>query len=167
MTGIAAAADLALVLAEESRLCAQLLAVTDREQDAITASDVERLTALVDEKEQLLELLAALETERMTAITAIALATGRPADALTITEVADLAAPEERASLLVTGEELRRTGVALAEANTRNARLLEASAELVERWTQYLKNVISRSLTYQQDGTVQGTQGQRVLDRTA
>lgn len=167
MTGIAATADLALVLAEESRLCAQLLAVTDREQDAIIASDVERLTTLVDEKEQLLELLATLETERMTAITAIALATGRSAEALTLTEVADLATSEARISLLVTGEELRRAGVALAEANARNARLLETSAELVERWAQYLKNVISRSLTYQQDGSTQGSQGHRVIDRTA
>lgn len=167
MTPLTATDDLAQVLAEESRLCAQLLAVTDAEEAAITTSDVERLTTLVDEKEQLLELLAALETERMTAITAIALATGRTADALTLTEVADLAAPEARSTLLVTGEELRRAGLALADANARNTRLLEASAELVERWTQYLKNVISRSLTYQQDGSAQGPQGRRVLDRTA
>ena len=65
------------------------------------------------------------------------------------------------------GEELRRAGLALADANARNTRLLEASAELVERWTQYLKHVISRSLTYQQDGSAQGPQGRRVLDRTA
>ena len=167
MTAHAAAADLAQVLTEESRLCAQLLAVTDAEETAITASDVERLTSLVDEKEQLLELLAALETERMTAITAIALATGRNADALTLTEVADLAAPEARSMLPVTGEELRRAGLALADANARNTRLLQASAELVDRWTQYLKTVISRSLTYQQDGSAQGPQGRRVLDRTA
>src|SRR3546814_17037660 len=45
-----------------------LLGVASHEQDAIVTGDVERLTALVDRKEELLDHLRALETERMTAL---------------------------------------------------------------------------------------------------
>ncbi len=161
------AGDLAGVLREESLLCAKLLAVTDLEQDAIASSDVERLTALVDEKEQLLELLATLETERMTALSAIALAVGCQPDDLTLSTVADLATPDTRAMLMTVGDGLRDAGQALEAANARNARLLEASTELVERWVQYLKTIISSTLTYAPDGNAQAPGGNRVLDRSA
>src|SRR5207244_8868718 len=107
-------------------------------------------------KEHLLELLATLETERMTALTAIAAATGRDASALSLSLVVDLAAPAARDALIATSEGLRTTGLALEQANERNARLLRASADLVDRWVQYLKAVITGSLTYGQDGAAQG-----------
>jgi flagellar biosynthesis/type III secretory pathway chaperone len=163
-----ATGDLASVLIEESELCEQLLAVTDREHAAITASDVEGLTALVEEKEHLLELLATLETERMTALTAIALAVGQPAEALTLTSIGAIATPDTRAQLLAAGEGLRTTGEALVSANARNSELLAASADLVERWVSYLKTVISSTLaTYSNDGNAQAPGGNRVLDRSA
>ena len=168
MTGITAAArELANVLREETGLCNELLVITDREQEAIVASNVEVLTALIDEKERLLELLATLETERMTALTAVADAIGQPAGGLTLSIVAESATAEVRAHLVDVGEELRASGIALARANERNARLLEASSELVDRWMQYLKTVISNALTYSQDGNTQGPTGNRVFDRSA
>jgi flagellar biosynthesis/type III secretory pathway chaperone len=165
---LVATGDLASVLIEESELCEQLLSVTDREHAAIVSSDIEGLTSLVEEKEHLLELLATLETERMTALTAIALAVGQPADALTLTSIGVIATPGTRAQLLAAGEGLRTTGEALASANARNADLLAASTDLVERWVSYLKTVISSTLaTYSNDGNAQAPGGNRVLDRSA
>jgi len=163
----AAADALAETLAEESRLCAMLLAVTHREEKAIIAADIPTLTALVDEKERVLELLATLETERMTAVTAIASATGRPAGSLTLGGVLDLVDGPAQAQLLALSEGLRADGQALEQANQRNARLLQASSELVERWVQYLKNVISGALTYNPDGGAQPGSGSRMLDQSA
>lgn len=168
MSALAAAADaLAGALAEESRLCAQLLAVTQREEQAIIAADIPALTALIDEKEQLLEVLATLETERMTALTAIATATGRTAAALTLGSVVALVDDVARARLVALSEGLRADGQALEQANARNAQLLRISSDLVDRWVQYLKAVITGALTYTPDGGAQGSGGNRVLDRSA
>lgn len=130
-------------------------------------SDIEILTALIEEKEQLLELLATLETERMTALTAIAVATARPVNALTLSQVADYASPASRRALVATGAQLQRTGVALQQANSRNAQLLQMSSGLIDKWVAYLKLVISGSLTYGSDGASQGAGGNRMLDRSA
>lgn len=168
MTALTIAADaLTGALAEESRLCARLLSVTQREEQAIIAADIPMLTALVDEKEQVLELLATLETERMTALTAIAGATGRPAASLTLGGVMELVDGAAQAQLMALSEGLRADGQALEQANARNAQLLHTSSELVERWVQYLKTVITGALTYNPDGGVQGSGGNRMLDRSA
>src|SRR4051812_48568601 len=104
----------------------------------------------------------------MTALSAIALAVGQSTDALTLTTIAEIATPYTRAQLLAAGEGLRATGEALASANARNAQLLSASAELVERWVNYLKTVIASTLaTYSNDGNTQAPSGNRVLHRSA
>lgn len=168
MTALTAAAEaLAGALAEESRLCARLLGVTQREEQAIIAADIKTLTALVDEKEQILELLATLETERMTALTAIAGATGRTAASLTLGGVMELVDGPAQAQLIALSEGLRADGQALEQANARNAQLLRTSSDLVERWVQYLKTVITGALTYNPDGGAQGGGGNRMLDRSA
>jgi flagellar biosynthesis/type III secretory pathway chaperone len=168
VTALSAAADaLAGALAEESRLCARLLAVTQREEKAIIAADIPMLTALVDEKEQVLEFLATLETERMTALTAIASATGHSAASLTLGGVVALVDGAAQAKLVALSEGLRADGQALEQANARNAHLLRTSSELVDRWVQYLKTVITGALTYNPDGGVQGSGGNRMLDRSA
>ena len=130
---ISAADALIVTLREESRLCSALLALTDREERAIVASDVSDLTALTDEKERVLELLATLETERMTALVAIGLATGCDASTLTLTEVAALVPSAARAQLLGEQVTVRTVAAALEQATRRNAALLRASRELVGR----------------------------------
>src|SRR5262249_44288192 len=115
-----------------------LLAVTHREEKAIIAADIPLLTSLVEEKEQVLELLATLETERMTAVTAIASAAGQQPSSLTLGGVVALVDGPAQAQLVALSEGLREDGRALEEANQRNAHLLQASSDLVDRWVQYL-----------------------------
>lgn len=154
------------VLASQRDLYRSLRGIAFEEQDAIVAGDVERLTALVERKEEVLDHLRALETERMTALVAIQAATGLAPDSATLSEVA-AHLPVEMASMLErTGRELRAEALALDEAHEVNARLLGNSRSLVDRWIQYLRTVLAGSL-YTQEGTLGASAGGRSLDRSA
>ena len=164
---VASTEALTAALDEEQRLCASLLALSEREEEAIVNGDVAILTTLVDKQEQLLELLAALETERMTALTAIAHACGIDVDHITLTQVAQLTGGPRGAALQAKGSTLREVATSLHEANTRNAELLRSSRDLIERWIQYLRNVVTGTLTYTPGGEMHGHLASRVVDRSA
>jgi len=160
------AATLSDVMAGQRDLYRSLLGIANREQDAIVAADVERLTQLVEQKEVVMDHLRALETERMTALVAIEMATGIAAEAATVSEIAahlPVIAAEE---LHRVGRELRAEAVALEEAHAVNARLLQNSRTLIDRWIHYLRNVLAGSL-YTNDGDSPVIAGGRTLDRSA
>lgn len=161
-----AAGVLSDVLAAQRDLYRRLLGIAASEQDAIVAGDVERLTELVDQKEQVLDHLRALETERMTALVAIEMAAGIPSAEATLSEVAARLPVGAAEELQRTGRELRAEAVALEEAHAVNARLLENSRALVDRWINYLRNVLAGSL-YTDEGGTQAVAGGRTLDRSA
>jgi flagellar biosynthesis/type III secretory pathway chaperone len=163
----ASVAALSSTLDEERETYVSLVALAGREERAIVAGDVEELTDVTDRQEQLMELLATLETERMTALTAIAAATGLDADSLTVTMVASLADAEQGAALAETGAELRAQAVALQRANESNAALLQNSRQIVERWIQYLRTIVTGTLTYTAEGSPDEAGGNRVIDRSA
>jgi len=154
------------VLCTERDLYVSMLALTTREEVAIVGDDVEELTDLVNEKEELLEHLSALETERMTAIAAISVATGLDPETATLTQISEVVSPIDALKLLENGMALRTQAIALEQANRRNQRLLESSRGLVERWIQYLKMVLSNSV-YTQDGHIDDTRDSWSLDRSA
>lgn len=160
-------AALASALVEQGEVYGSLLQLSTQEERALVEGDVERLTEIVSEKEQLLEFGAALETERMTALTAIGLAIERDPPTITLSEVAARAAPSAGQTLMEAGMVLRAQAVALQEANERNARLLEGSRSLVDRWIQYLRAVVAGSLTYEADGAPHEDDASRVVDRAA
>jgi flagellar biosynthesis/type III secretory pathway chaperone len=168
VTDVRAGADaLAAALTEEQELLGSLLDLAGREERAIVGGDVAELTRLTDQKEHLLELVATLETERMTALTAIAGASSVDIDALTLSAVAELVEPAEGAALTDAGMELRARALALKEANEHNAALLRSSREIVDRWIQYLRTVIVGSLTYTAEGSPNESGDNRVIDRSA
>jgi flagellar biosynthesis/type III secretory pathway chaperone len=154
-------------LAEEQQLYGSLLELAAREERAIVGGDVRILTEITDEKEQLLELLAALESERMTALTAFAAVTGHAPGEITLTEAAASLEAGEGALLTRAGEQLRTTALELRDANDRNAALLRSSRDLVDRWIQYLRTVLTGALAYNADGGLNDAVGRRVLDRSA
>ena len=154
------------VIAAQCDLYRSLLAVATREQDAIVAGDVGRLTDLVERKEELLDHLRALETERMTALVAIQLATGIDPEVATISEVAAHLPAEMASSLERAGRKLKAEAVALQEAHAVNAHLLRNSRTLVDRWLHYLRSVLVGSL-YTSDGSTASAGGSRSLDRSA
>lgn len=161
-----AVAGLSTALEQQRDAFASMLELAHREERAIVGGDVEALTALTEEREHLLELLAALESERMTAIVAIADATGRPVAALTLTSVAAELPAEAGSALTSIGFELRERAVAARSANARNALLLRTSHEIVERWLQYLRTLVS-SVLYDAGGRAAEAGRISRLDRSA
>jgi len=160
------AAALSDVLAGQRDLYRSLVGIATSEQDAIVAADVERLTQLLEQKENVLDHLRALETERMTALVAIEMATGIAAEGATISEIAahlPVAAAEDLQRI---GRELKAEAVALEEAHAVNAHLLRNSRSLIDRWINYLRTVLAGSL-YTSEGDSPAVAGGRTLDRSA
>ena len=158
---------LATTLREETEVYGSLLALSVQEERAIIAGNVERLTEIVADKEQLMELLAALESERMTALAELALGIERDPPTITLSEVAQHAEPAAAAVLMEAGMVLRAQAEALRDANDRNARLLEGSRALVDSWIRYLRAVVTGALTYTAEGGRHEDDGRRVVDRAA
>lgn len=162
----AGAASLNDVLTAQREVYRSLVRVALDEQDAIVAADVERLTALVDQKETLLDHLRAMETERMTALVAIQAATGIVPEAATVSAIAAHLPPAAAEALERTGRELRAEVVALEETHAVNERLLRDSRSLIDRWVHYLRSVLAGSL-YDGTGNSPEATGGRTLDRSA
>ncbi len=162
-----ATAALARVLADEGRLYEWLLAIAARERRSITTGDVESLTRLLEEKESVVERHHALETERMTALVAVAAATGGAPQTLSLTEVVAALPADERGAIIEAGVWLHAQAVALREATKRNATLLHHSRELVDCWLQHLRLLVGSRLADTAEWTPGEASGPRALDPTA
>ena len=154
------------VLSAERDIYVSMLFLTTREELAIVGDDVEELTDLVDEKQLLIDHLNALETERMTALVAIGIATDFDPQTVTLSQIAARLPIARGRRLLECGLTLRTQARALEQANLRNERLLHGSRELIERWLLYLRQVLSGYL-YTADGRVDPATNARSLDRSA
>lgn len=156
---------LAAVLEAQRDITRQLLGVARRQQQAIVDGDVEGLTASVEESQIFLEHLQALETERMTALVAISMATGVDADRATLSDIAAALPAESAEAVRRSGQALRAEATALKEAEAVNQQLLEGSRSLVDRWVNYLRAVLAGGVYTPAGGTA--AHGGRTLDRSA
>ena len=156
---------LAAVLEAQCDLTRQLLGAAHRQQRAIVDGDIEALTATVEESQVFLEHLQALETERMTALVAIAMATSIEPDSATLSEIAAALPSEPAEAVRRTGLALRAEATALREAEAVNQQLLEGSRSLVDRWVNYLRSVLAGGVYTPAGGTTGN--GGRTLDRSA
>jgi flagellar biosynthesis/type III secretory pathway chaperone len=163
----AGAGALSEALDAEHNIYTSMLDLTHREEDAILAGDVAALTHLTEEKEALIEHLHALETERMTAIMAIAAATGLNPDEATLSQIAEQLPALAAAELTGRGVELRARAVSLQQANDRNAAMLRSSRDLIDRWIHYLRTVVTGSLYTAGGIPADGALARRSLDRSA
>lgn len=157
--------SLAAVLEAQTDITRQLLGVARRQQRAIVDGNVEDLTASVEESQIFLEHLAALETERMTALVAIAMATSIDPDRATLSDIAAALPAEPAEAVRRNGQALRAEATALHEVQAANQQLLESSRSLVDRWVNYLRSVLTGGVYTPAGGTA--ANGGRTLDRSA
>jgi len=162
----AGAASLTDVLTAQHEAYRSLVSLAREEQAAILVADVERLTLLVEQKETFLDHFRAMETERMTALVAIAMATGLSVETMTLSEIAARLPVAAAESLDRAGRELRAEAVALEEVHAANEQLLMNSRSLIDRWVHYLKSVLAGSI-YDSAGNSPEATGARTLDRSA
>lgn len=156
---------LAAVMEAQRDMTRRLLGVAQRQQQAIVEGDVENLTASVEESQIFLEHLHALETERMTALVAISMATGVDPNTATLSQIAAALPAGIAETLGRTGEVLCAEATALHETQQVNQRLLESSRALVDRWVNYLRSVLAGGMYTPVGGTA--ANGGRTLDRSA
>jgi flagellar biosynthesis/type III secretory pathway chaperone len=83
-----------------------------------------------------------------------------------VTRVAAEVAGEAGSALTAIGVELRQRAIAVRDANARNALLLRTSREIVDRWLQYLRSLVS-SVLYDAGGRVAEAGRRSQLDRSA
>lgn len=159
-------AELTSALEHEGELYASMLGLAHREQHALVRGDVVTLTRITEEKESLLELLAALETERMTAVVAIATATGIDLPDATLSSLAAALPADAQRQLSAARIELHRHATELRDANARNAALLRVSRDVVDRWLHYLRSMLS-SVVYDSAGRPDEVGRMSRLDRSA
>lgn len=157
--------SLAAVMEAQRDITRQLLSVARRQQQAIVSGDVEALTASVEESQLFLEHLQALETERMTALVAISMATGIDPDTATLSQIAAALPSDAAEAVRRTGQVLRAEATALHETQEVNQRLLESSRTLVDRWVNYLRSVLTGGVYTPAGGAA--ANGGRTLDRSA
>ncbi len=157
--------SLAAVMEAQRDITRQLLSVAQRQQRAIVDGDVEGLTSTVDEAQIFIEHLQALETERMTALVAISMATGVDPDTATLSQIAAALPTGPAEAVRRSGQALRAEASALHETQEVNQRLLESSRALVDRWVNYLRSVLAGGVYTPAGGTA--TSGGRTLDRSA
>lgn len=157
--------SLASVLEAQRDLTRQLLGVARRQQRAIVEGDVEALTQTVEESQIFLEHLQALETERMTALVAIAMATGINPDTATLSQVAAALPVDAADAVRRSGQVLRAEATALHETQAVNERLLEGSRALVDRWVNHLRSLLTGGVYTPSGGAP--ADGGRTLDRSA
>lgn len=157
--------SLAAVMEAQRDITRQLLGVARRQQRAIVDGDVEGLTASVEEARTFLEHLQALETERMTALVAISMATGVDPERATLSEIAAALPADAAEAVRRTGQVLRAEATALHETQEVNQRLLESSRALVDRWINYLRSALTGGVYTPAGGAV--ADGGRTLDRSA
>lgn len=157
--------SLAAVLDAQRDITRQLLGVARRQQRAIVDGNVEDLTESVEESQIFLEHLAALETERMTALVAIAMATSIDPERATLSDIAAALPAEPAEAVRRSGLALRAEATALQETQATNERLLESSRGVVDRWVNYLRSVLAGGV-YTPAGEA-AANGNRTLDRSA
>ena len=146
-TGIAdIVAELTAVLEQECDVLSALVAVASREELAIAGGDVVLLTQLTDEKERLLEFVATIESDRMTAIAAIAGATGQDPARVTVSSVIAALPGAESLALASAGVAVRLEENSLRFSNERNAHLLRSRHDVVNRWLLHLRSTMSSVL---------------------
>lgn len=160
------AGALGAVLTTQQDILRAMRVLAEQQQRAIVGGDVRALTDVVEEQQALVDHLNALETERMTALVAIAAATGLDAESATISAIAATLPLERAAELIRQGQDLRAEALALRQVQEVNEQLLETSRGLVDRWLNYLRSVLSGSL-YSASGGTGAMPGARSLDRSA
>ena len=157
--------SLAAVMEAQRDITRQLLSVARRQQRAIVDGDVAELTASVEDAQIFLEHLQALETERMTALVAISLATGIDPDTATLSQIAASLPVDAAEAVRRTGQVLRAEATALHETQEANQRLLESSRVLVDRWVSHLRSILAGGVYTPAGGAA--ADGGRTLDRSA
>lgn len=143
--------DLAVCLADEARLYAELLELGAREREAVVGRDPADLNAIVAEKARVIAAIGRAETTRESWIAAWSAANGRGADGLTLTTVMAELPPGEIGAIAPLRDLLLARLRDVARMNHDNGHLVQSALRIVSRSIETFAR-ISQELGYQPSG---------------
>jgi flagellar biosynthesis/type III secretory pathway chaperone len=146
-------AELLAVLEAQRATYSHLLELAQERHAALRAADVDRLTELAEAEEPLLSRMRRLESARLQLLRPWAARLEVPAEAVTITALAEYLPSDQAAALTSARETLLETVRALDDANQRNAELLTACLESVGESVRHLLEAVQLDPRYAQSGT--------------
>ena len=126
--------DLIQVLGQESGQYEELLKLSSAKTPVIVAGDLERLAAVTDDEQRVVDKIAGLEKKREQAMKDIADVLNKDVRTLTITDLITLLGkrPAEAQQLAKERDRLKRVADRVRLVNEQNQQLLKSSLEMVQ-----------------------------------
>ena len=126
--------DLIEVLGQESGLYEELLKLSGSKTPVIVAGDLDRLTAITDDEQRVVERIAVLDKKRQQSMRDIADVLNKDVRTLTITDLIALLGkrPAEARALAAGRDRLKEVAGRVRLVNEQNKQLLLSSLEMVE-----------------------------------
>ena len=144
--------DLEDLLVQEFRACQTLLSLTKDERLALARSDVEALSALVEQKESMLDELAQIEDHRRMVVQEIARRLPLPAPNPAVAELAAVLEPELGGRIDRLRNGINTLSSEIRELSSGNRALAASALERTDAVQSLLLDILRPSLNYQPPG---------------
>jgi flagellar biosynthesis/type III secretory pathway chaperone len=145
------------VLNQEIELYRLMLAVIDKEKDAVIRSSLEPLTEAGVEKENILKKLRTVEEQRSLLVRRLSEVLGYPVRDLTLSMITQNVDEPFAGRLKQVSTDLSTLLDTLRDANHRNQRLFEHSLELLRGSFNLLSDLKASNTVYYRTGNIQST----------
>jgi flagellar biosynthesis/type III secretory pathway chaperone len=155
---------LALVLSQSVRRYEELLALLQHEKEAAIDSDASQLSDVVEQKTELMAVLAALEKKRSRLLQSLAGSLGIPQHGLTLSALSLSLPADESLRINRLSASLRSLAAKVQRANDENRQLVLHCLDLVRSALGFFQQMLHPASVYGASGQVRsGTGGGRLL----
>jgi flagellar biosynthesis/type III secretory pathway chaperone len=159
--------QLADVLAQSEIHYRTLLGLLQQEKEAAIASNADRLTRVVEQKNEVLAQLSAQERKRRLLMGTLAGSLGIPADKLTLTRLIHTLPADISAQIQRYRDALRDLGHKIQRANAENRALVQHCLALVRNSLGFFQQILNPASVYGSQGKVNmGSGSGRLLSDT-
>lgn len=126
--------ELVTVLTEEANVYEQLVPVAEAKTPVIVENNLEKLQAITEREQELVDMVTQLENQRMRVVRNMAIVLGRKEAELNSKEIIEslIREPNQQKELKRLHDQLRQTLKRLMEINNRNKELINQSLEMIE-----------------------------------
>lgn len=145
------------VLNQETDLYRLMLAVFDKEKDAVIRSSLDLLKEAGIEKESILKKLRTFEEQRSLLVRKLSEVLDYPVRDLTLSMISQMVNQPFAGRLKQVSTDLSTLLDTLRDANQRNQRLFEHSLELLRGSFNLLSDLMATNTVYYRSGNIQGT----------
>ena len=126
--------ELITVLTEETRIYEELVPIAEQKTQIIIDNDLQKLQAITEKEQILVDSVTALEHRRTGVITNIGYIVGKPVAQIRVKDIINFLdkQPKEQRELSILHDRLRNSIQQLMDINNRNKSLIQQSLEMIE-----------------------------------